>query len=73
MKLFPRVPLNTFRGWVRLFRVALLLLMLLVLAARGQFKSPKSSGVEAVGIYWHFVDAVWIVVYSVIYLWSVFG
>ncbi|MGZ4987403.1 MAG: hypothetical protein ACXWBP_05130 [Limisphaerales bacterium] len=32
MKLFPRLPLKTFRGWVRLFRVSLLLLMLLAIA-----------------------------------------
>jgi heme/copper-type cytochrome/quinol oxidase subunit 3 len=48
----------------------LLLLMLLGLGLRGQFKAPRSTGLEVVGIYWHFVDAVWIVVYSVIYLWS---
>jgi len=30
MKLFPRLPLKTFRGWVRLFRVFLLLLLLLI-------------------------------------------
>jgi cytochrome c oxidase subunit I len=49
----------------------LLLLMLFGLGLRGQFKARRSTGLEVVGIYWHFVDAVWIVVYSVIYLWSV--
>jgi heme/copper-type cytochrome/quinol oxidase subunit 3 len=29
-----------------------------------------ASAVEAVALYWHFVDAVWIVVFSVVYLWS---
>jgi heme/copper-type cytochrome/quinol oxidase subunit 3 len=24
---------------------------------------------EAVGLYWHFVDAVWVVIFSVVYLW----
>ncbi len=28
-----------------------------------------SKGVEAVSIYWHFVDAVWMVIFPVIYLW----
>jgi len=48
----------------------LMLLILLGLSLFGDFKGPKSDGVECVSIYWHFVDGVWIVVYSVIYLWA---
>ncbi len=48
----------------------LMLTILLGLAMFGDFKGPKSDGVECVSIYWHFVDGVWIVVYSVIYLWA---
>ncbi|MEE8043903.1 MAG: heme-copper oxidase subunit III [Thermodesulfobacteriota bacterium] len=48
----------------------LMLSILLGLAMFGDFKGPKSDGVECVSIYWHFVDGVWIVVYSVIYLWA---
>jgi heme/copper-type cytochrome/quinol oxidase subunit 3 len=43
------------------------------LTLSGQYKGPKSSGVEAASIYWHFVDGVWVVIYSVIYLTIVFG
>jgi cytochrome c oxidase subunit 3/cytochrome o ubiquinol oxidase subunit 3 len=43
---------------------------LLGLALAGDFKGPRSEGVEVVSIYWHFVDGVWIVVFSVIYLWA---
>lgn len=50
----------------------LMLSIILVLAMFGDFKGPKSDGVECVSIYWHFVDGVWIVVYSVIYLWAFF-
>ncbi len=50
----------------------LMLSILLVLAMFGDFKGPKSDGVECISIYWHFVDGVWIVVYSVIYLWAFF-
>jgi heme/copper-type cytochrome/quinol oxidase subunit 3 len=32
--------------------------------------SPRSAAVETVAIYWHFVDAVWIVIFSVVYLWT---
>ncbi len=28
------------------------------------------SGVEAVSLYWHFVDAVWVVIFAVVYLWT---
>jgi len=48
----------------------IMLTILLGLAIFGDFKGPKSDGVECVSIYWHFVDGVWIVVYSVIYLWA---
>lgn len=51
--------------------VGLIMLMIILgLAMFGDFKGPKSDGVECVSIYWHFVDGVWIVVYSVIYLWA---
>ena len=61
--------LTGFHG-LHVFLGLVLLAMLCALAARGQFTRARSSSVEAVGIYWHFVDGVWIVVYSVIYLWS---
>jgi cytochrome c oxidase subunit 3/cytochrome o ubiquinol oxidase subunit 3 len=47
-----------------------MLSILLGLALAGDFKGPRSDGVEVVSIYWHFVDGVWIVVFSVIYLWA---
>ncbi len=48
----------------------IMLSTLLGLALAGDFKGPRSEGVEVVSIYWHFVDGVWIVVFSVIYLWA---
>lgn len=32
------------------------------------FKGASSPGVEALSLYWHFVDVVWVVIFSVIYL-----
>jgi heme/copper-type cytochrome/quinol oxidase subunit 3 len=29
----------------------------------------SAPAVESVSIYWHFVDAVWIVIFPVVYLW----
>lgn len=48
----------------------IMLSILLGLSMFGDFKGPKSDAVECVSIYWHFVDGVWIVVFSVIYLWA---
>jgi len=48
----------------------IMLSLLLGLALAGDFKGPKSDAVECVSLYWHFVDGVWIVVFSVIYLWA---
>jgi cytochrome c oxidase subunit 3 len=35
---------------------------------RGHFTSKEHRGIEIPGIYWHFVDVMWIVVYSVVYI-----
>ncbi len=41
------------------------------LAFAGDFRPGKHSGVEAVSAYWHFVDGVWVVIFSLVYLWPV--
>jgi cytochrome c oxidase subunit III len=40
----------------------------LVRGFRGHFSPEHHHGVELPGIYWHFVDVMWIVVYSAVYL-----
>jgi len=42
----------------------------LALAVGGKLHAEKRDGFGAVEWYWHFVDAVWVVVFSVVYLWS---
>ena len=37
-------------------------------AFRGHFSPEEHRGVEVPGIYWHFVDVMWIVVYTTIYI-----
>lgn len=37
-------------------------------AFRGHFSPEKHMGVEIPGIYWHFVDIMWIVVYTTLYV-----
>jgi cytochrome c oxidase subunit III len=48
------------------------LAVVFVLAFQGEFAEKHSSAVETVALYWHFVDWVWVVIFSVIYLWTVF-
>jgi cytochrome c oxidase subunit 3 len=45
-----------------------LLSMATVRAFRGHFTAKEHRGVEVPGIYWHFVDVMWIIVYSTIYI-----
>ena len=44
------------------------LTILMARAMRGQFSGRNHVAVEAVSIYWHFVDVVWIGVFATIYL-----
>jgi cytochrome c oxidase subunit 1 len=45
-----------------------LLLTLWVLDLRGRLTAQDAIKVEVVGLYWHFVDVVWIVIFTVVYL-----
>jgi len=45
-----------------------LLVMVTVRAFRGHFSPEHHHGVEVPGIYWHFVDVMWVVVYTTIYI-----
>ena len=37
-------------------------------ARRGAYSPEKLGGVEVIGLYWHFVDLVWIVLFTIVYL-----
>jgi len=37
-------------------------------AARGKYHSKNATPIEIVGLYWHFVDLVWIVLFTFVYL-----
>jgi cytochrome c oxidase subunit III len=45
-----------------------LLLFANIRAFRGHFTEKEHRGVEIPGIYWHFVDIMWIVVYTTVYI-----
>ncbi|MDQ1374622.1 MAG: hypothetical protein QOJ09_1960 [Actinomycetota bacterium] len=45
-----------------------MLLSLVGLSLRGDLPKEKSEVIEIAGLYWHFVDIVWIVIFTVVYL-----
>ena len=45
-----------------------ILLFATIRAFRGHFDSEHYHGVELPGIYWHFVDVMWIVVFATVYI-----
>jgi heme/copper-type cytochrome/quinol oxidase subunit 3 len=45
-----------------------MLLVLFGMSAAGRLPTENALRVELVGLYWHFVDVVWIVIFTVVYL-----
>jgi cytochrome c oxidase subunit 3/cytochrome o ubiquinol oxidase subunit 3 len=49
--------------------VGIIMLMALVgMISRNRIPGNKAESVELVGLYWHFVDVVWIVIFTLVYL-----
>ncbi len=46
----------------------LMLLALLVVAQQGKLNQDRAETVELVGLYWHFVDIVWVLIFTIVYL-----
>lgn len=45
-----------------------LLLYVMIRAYRGDFRPDNYNALEMFGLYWHFVDLVWIILFTVLYL-----
>jgi cytochrome c oxidase subunit III len=45
-----------------------LLLFVTIRSFRGHYSPEQHRGVEVPGVYWHFVDIMWIVVYTTVYI-----
>jgi cytochrome c oxidase subunit 3 len=45
-----------------------LLLFVTIRSFRGHYSAENHRGVEVPGIYWHFVDIMWLVVYTTVYI-----
>jgi cytochrome c oxidase subunit 3 len=52
---------------------ALILLVCFFRSLRGDFSAQRHFAVQAAEMYWHFVDAVWIFLFSILYVWTVLG
>jgi cytochrome c oxidase subunit III len=59
--------LTGFHG-AHVFGGVLMLGVILYRGMAGQFSSKHHDAVEAVSLYWHFVDIVWIILFSILYL-----
>ena len=46
----------------------IMLMSLLVLSFRGKLNQDRAETVELVGLYWHFVDIVWVLIFTIVYL-----
>ena len=49
----------------------LLLAAMVIISLTGKLHDDRGLNVELVGLYWHFVDIVWIVIFTVVYLLQV--
>jgi cytochrome c oxidase subunit 3/cytochrome o ubiquinol oxidase subunit 3 len=45
-----------------------MLMSLVMMSLRGRLPRERAETVEIVGLYWHFVDIVWILIFTVVYL-----
>ena len=39
-----------------------------IAAARGKYSAENHVGIELAGLYWHFVDLVWVLLFTIVYL-----
>ncbi len=55
---------------LHVFIGATLLTIAFVRSCRGHYSAGEHIGLEVTGLYWHFVDVVWILLYTIVYLFS---
>ena len=46
----------------------IMLVSLLIVSSRGNLRQDRAETVELVGLYWHFVDIVWVLIFTIVYL-----
>ena len=45
-----------------------MLLIVLIFTLAGGIREEHSERIQVLALYWHFVDAVWVVVFTVVYI-----
>ena len=45
-----------------------MLCSVIVLSLAGRVPQSRAESVEIVGLYWHFVDVVWVLIFTIVYL-----
>ena len=61
------ITLTGFHG-AHVFGGAIMLSVVLYRAMSGQFSAQHHDAVEATSLYWHFVDVVWVCLFSILYI-----
>ena len=59
--------LTGFHG-AHVFAGVVWLIVVFIRSLMGKFSTEEYAGVELVGLYWHFVDLVWIILFTILYL-----
>jgi len=62
--------LTGFHG-LHVFAGLILLTVISVVIGYGKFRKMETSALESISMYWHFVDAVWVVVFITIYIGAI--
>lgn len=62
--------ITSFHGF-HVFSGVTYLTVMLIRSALGKYDHGNSNHVELVGLFWHFVDLIWIVVFTLVYLFPV--
>jgi heme/copper-type cytochrome/quinol oxidase subunit 3 len=60
--------LTGFHGAHVFIGVLMLLILFSTSVRNGELSEAHGLNVELVGLYWHFVDIIWIVIFTVVYL-----
>jgi heme/copper-type cytochrome/quinol oxidase subunit 3 len=53
---------------LHVFSGVVYLTIIMLLGMRGRFSATNHNEVEIAGLYWHFVDLIWILVFTFVYL-----
>ena len=59
--------LTGFHG-MHVFSGVVYLTVMAILSAKGKFTKESNNEIEIMGLYWHFVDLVWILIFTFVYL-----